>query len=427
MKAKTILVIDTEIETIQKIMTALESEGFLVFKASNRDSGLFTAKKVKPSIIFINMGIRGASGLEICKTIHENEALNHIPIVIITERGGMVDSRDTTLYGIVDFLKKPFTTEELAAKTNTILKGHYLNLQLEQTPGPDIVSEIIDEQESKGKSPGVKSVEYHPEKYVTAQPIGKTGEVHPSEECPEYTTEESPTEKEEKRDIQYIENETIPPGTLLAESQQEQRGRHVVEGVNEKKINGKNEELFSDDTIAPEYYAKPLTRKGAREHKRGSLLVLLFILIGIISFSGFLFYINFIKGTAINTTKEESPLPQVQREVVNPQTPVEIEITQDIEKRKPAEMPAPVPETKPEAKPFYTIQIGVFKVEANARSFNKQYQEKGYDTYVAKSTTEDGEILYRVFIGTFENRKEAVQAARAIRTKEKTQTMIVRR
>src|SRR4030042_6944071 len=121
MNGNTILVIDTDTEMIQKIMLALESEGYLFFTASSQDVSINMAKKVNPSLILINIGIEGASGLEICKAIHKTKTLENVPIVIITPHEGRIDSRYTALYGIVDFLKKPFSDEELILKTKNII------------------------------------------------------------------------------------------------------------------------------------------------------------------------------------------------------------------------------------------------------------------------------------------------------------------
>jgi cell division septation protein DedD len=76
---------------------------------------------------------------------------------------------------------------------------------------------------------------------------------------------------------------------------------------------------------------------------------------------------------------------------------------------------------------LYAVQIGAFSDKANARSFRKHWQEKGYDATIKKIKTKDNKIFYKIFIGSFESRKEAIEAARSISTKEEMQTIIVRR
>jgi DNA-binding response OmpR family regulator len=54
MAGKTILAIDNDTETTQQMVSILEAEDYLVFTAPNRDIGIAMAKKVNPSLIFIN-------------------------------------------------------------------------------------------------------------------------------------------------------------------------------------------------------------------------------------------------------------------------------------------------------------------------------------------------------------------------------------
>ena len=129
MTGKTILAIDTDAETAQQIVSVLEAEDYLVFTAPNKDIGLAMAKKVNPSLIFINPSLSGASGLEVCKTIHGTEQLKDIPIVVLSSFEGAMDQRYAEVYGIVDSLKKPFTTKELISKTGNVLSMEYGDIQ----------------------------------------------------------------------------------------------------------------------------------------------------------------------------------------------------------------------------------------------------------------------------------------------------------
>ncbi|MBI1811838.1 MAG: SPOR domain-containing protein, partial [Nitrospirae bacterium] len=103
---------------------------------------------------------------------------------------------------------------------------------------------------------------------------------------------------------------------------------------------------------------------------------------------------------------------------------------------KPSEMPsvsnsvpaapatAPKPEPKSAGKIIYHVQLGAFKSTNNAEALAKDYKAKGYQTFVQKSAGKDKEPLYRVLIGKFENKKEAVKLAHSIEVKEKTKAVI---
>ena len=122
MTEKAILVVDTDTETVEKIESILGPEGFSIFGASGINESITAAKKIKPSLIFVNIAMKDTSGLEISKSIHEIETLQTVPIIIMTPHGGTIEPRYTTTYGIVDFFKKPFSPEELISKTIDILE-----------------------------------------------------------------------------------------------------------------------------------------------------------------------------------------------------------------------------------------------------------------------------------------------------------------
>lgn len=81
-------------------------------------------------------------------------------------------------------------------------------------------------------------------------------------------------------------------------------------------------------------------------------------------------------------------------------------------------------EAKSEGKSVYSVQVSVFKNEADAMALAKEFKKAGYDAFTYKSTTKDKGILYRVLIGRFINMKEAAELANSIRVKEKIDVLI---
>jgi hypothetical protein len=71
-----------------------------------------------------------------------------------------------------------------------------------------------------------------------------------------------------------------------------------------------------------------------------------------------------------------------------------------------------------------SVQIEAFKNERNAEALSKALQKKGYNAIVHTQEQADGTKLYRVLIGSFDNRGDAVQAAADFQAKEKRQAII---
>ena len=142
MAGETILVIDAGPELSQQMTGALEAKGYLVFTDSSRVVTAEIVRQLSPSLIYVNPPELSPAGFEFCRAIHNNPPLKDVPIVIL-------GSLETTLrkkegpryfreYGIVDFLKLTFDSDELIKKTKEIL-GEVTPSQLdkEDTSAPE--------------------------------------------------------------------------------------------------------------------------------------------------------------------------------------------------------------------------------------------------------------------------------------------------
>lgn len=419
MNAKTIIVIDTDKETLKKVMSTLESEGYLVFAASSKDVSITTANKVKPSLIFINIGMIGISGLEICKAIHGTETLENVPIVIITPHGGTIDPRYTSLYGIVDSLKKPFTSEELISKTKNALAMKSIEQPIQERATVQPVEEEIDAQlfeEGGITEEAEEEFEVQPVEEVSL-PVEEEIDAHLFEEQIEIGKGEYETAIEETSNIQKEETKEI----VSKESDVGQMGEDIEEGEKEQIAIEEIRESASQmhDNLYKSGKSKIIGSKRNRLFVPVVVFVLMVIIVG-----GIVLYRGMRQETEIQTPIIVTPMPppvQQQAAEVEP-TREQQKSQQAVDESKP-ELP-PVAETKPESKPIYSVQIGAFKNKANALAFVKKYKERGYDAFTYKSITRDKRILYRVLISNFDNKKEASKLANSIRSKEKINAII---
>jgi len=406
MAVKTILIIDTDTKTLHnKITSKLKSEGYLVFTASGKDVSITTAKKLNPALIFINIGMSstsGLNGLEICKAVHGSETLKSVPIILITPRGGTIDSRYTSIYGIVDFLKKPFRPEELISKTKNVLAAKSVHLH------------PVEEEVTTAQPEGEIDVKLFEEERITAEPIKEEIEVQPVEEEIELGKGKEPIPLEEKMPAskKEITEEIVSDKTDVKQMMREldeKKPEHVTcEELEETLVNLILLSKGRDSTS--------MSGKSERRRNKKNRLFVPIIILVVIGIAGIVLHGGLRQGT------------KVQLPVVMPSNPVQqqtakVEPSQEeqkpqqvVEESKPA-LPS-APEAQPEGKPAYSVQIGVFKNEANAVALTKKYEEKGYDAFTHKSTTKDKGILYRVLIGEFEERKEASKFFYSIHAKE---------
>jgi DNA-binding response OmpR family regulator len=434
MEEKTVLVIDTDIETIQMIEATLESEGYNVFIASSREASIATAKKVSPSLIYVNIAIGSLSGLEVSKAIHEIESLKNIPLIIITPHGATIEPRYTLLYGIVDFLKKPFSPEELISKTIDVLEMNFLTSEpLEAKSAGPVISPAEEEI-------NIQSLEAEP---VKEKPLVTSFEekfvIEPIEKDAKRVKERDFDLKEDF--IQDVQKDV--PEDITEEMKPEDRTvQKNVEEKKEKIISEEPEEILSESSdTSSEQEEISQFRKSKTPPDKGKklfLFVIVLVFIGTLA-TGIIYYKDLILDMLSGAPVQVKPSQPLQQPVAKPEparqpvgttaTAVKPEPVQQEVPKQATEKSKPVPSTATDAKhadkPLH-VQIGVFKSRQNAESLTKKYKQLGYDAYTFESSIEKKGIIYRVLIGNFKNKKEASQLADKIRTREKINAVIFR-
>jgi two-component system KDP operon response regulator KdpE len=91
----------------------LEQQGFDVLEASTGGEGIETALRCRPSAILLDMGVTDADGLAVIQRLRE---WSRIPILALSGRPdgpGVISALD---HGANDYLPRPFSVEELAAR-----------------------------------------------------------------------------------------------------------------------------------------------------------------------------------------------------------------------------------------------------------------------------------------------------------------------
>ncbi|MGB9720325.1 MAG: response regulator [bacterium] len=115
LKNPKILVIDDEPSICEACCQILTERNCSVEIASNGSEGLKKFETFEPDIVFIDLKMPGVSGMDVLKTIVE-ENTNTIPIVI-TGYASIETAVESMKNGAFDFLPKPFTAEELIVIT----------------------------------------------------------------------------------------------------------------------------------------------------------------------------------------------------------------------------------------------------------------------------------------------------------------------
>ena len=115
----TLLVIEDEIEITRAVSAALREQHPAIVEATGGRTGIEAIKRSRPDIIILDLGLPDLDGLEVCQRIR---ALTDAPIVVLTARHTEADTVALLNAGADDYITKPFSTQELAARVAAQLR-----------------------------------------------------------------------------------------------------------------------------------------------------------------------------------------------------------------------------------------------------------------------------------------------------------------
>jgi two-component system alkaline phosphatase synthesis response regulator PhoP len=119
---KTILLIEDDRDIVELVRYNLEKEGYRVIAVGEGASGLAQLRKSLPDLMILDLMLPKISGLEVCKEVRRESALNRLPILMLTARGEEADRVVGLELGADDYVTKPFSPRELAARVKALLR-----------------------------------------------------------------------------------------------------------------------------------------------------------------------------------------------------------------------------------------------------------------------------------------------------------------
>ena len=118
----TVLVIDDEKDLIELVKYSLEKEGFLIRGAVDGESGVMTVRRDVPDLVIVDLMLPGIDGLEVCRRLRSDAKTAAIPIIMLTAKTGESDRIVGLELGADDYVTKPFSPRELAARVKAVLR-----------------------------------------------------------------------------------------------------------------------------------------------------------------------------------------------------------------------------------------------------------------------------------------------------------------
>jgi DNA-binding response OmpR family regulator len=114
-----ILVIEDEPMVAEVVERYLRRDGYDVELAHDGMSALDSFERLQPDLIVLDLMLPGLDGMEVCRRVRGRSG---VPIIMLTARGEEVDKLVGLEIGADDYVTKPFSPRELAARVKAILR-----------------------------------------------------------------------------------------------------------------------------------------------------------------------------------------------------------------------------------------------------------------------------------------------------------------
>ncbi|MGA2158181.1 MAG: response regulator transcription factor [Dehalococcoidia bacterium] len=119
MAAKKILVVDDDPKTVELVKLYLERDGYSVVVAYDGLSALRVFREEQPHLVILDLMLPGIDGVEICRMLR---AESEVPIIMLTARTQDRDKMVGLDTGADDYVTKPFSPGELAARVRALFR-----------------------------------------------------------------------------------------------------------------------------------------------------------------------------------------------------------------------------------------------------------------------------------------------------------------
>jgi two-component system, OmpR family, phosphate regulon response regulator PhoB len=116
---KTVLVVDDEPIVREVVVRYLEREGYRTLEAADGRRARELLERESPSLVVLDLMLPGTDGLSLCRWIRSRSDL---PVIMLTARGEETDRIVGLEIGADDYVTKPFSPRELAARVRTVMR-----------------------------------------------------------------------------------------------------------------------------------------------------------------------------------------------------------------------------------------------------------------------------------------------------------------
>jgi two-component system KDP operon response regulator KdpE len=114
-----VMAVDDEAGILRLIKLELAEQGFRVITASSGEEALQLAEEQRPDIVLLDIVMPELTGIEVLRKLRERWT---VPVIFVTAKDADVDKVRGLEFGADDYIVKPFSPDELAARIRAVLR-----------------------------------------------------------------------------------------------------------------------------------------------------------------------------------------------------------------------------------------------------------------------------------------------------------------
>ena len=116
---KRVLIIEDDHKTAEIVRLYLERDGYQVTSVHDGREGLEAVRAEPPDLVILDLMLPGMSGLDVCRSVRGE---SQVPIIVLTALSTEQDKLAGLGLGADDYVTKPFSPRELAARVKVVLR-----------------------------------------------------------------------------------------------------------------------------------------------------------------------------------------------------------------------------------------------------------------------------------------------------------------
>jgi DNA-binding response OmpR family regulator len=122
-RVKTLVLVADDEEDIRALVAfRLERAGYEVITAADGEEALTLTTNRLPDLVVLDMMMPKATGLEVTRSLREHDETKDIPVILLTARAQEADVARGYEAGVDDYVKKPFSPQDLQLRVQTLLE-----------------------------------------------------------------------------------------------------------------------------------------------------------------------------------------------------------------------------------------------------------------------------------------------------------------